>query len=205
LADLLGHIAAQTGRLLNVAATAERVGTNRETTESHLRLLEDLFLAVRLPAWGKSLRSRVSAKPKVHVVDSGLAARVLRLTPEKVTGIDPTSLTDFGHLLETFVVGELRKQASWLDDPVTLGHWRTSDRAEVDLVIEYDDGRVVAFEVKASERASKKEFRGLAQLRDLLGERFIGGIMLTTGSRSYTYEDRLHVMPIDRLWTPVPV
>ena len=205
LADLLGHIAAQTGQLLNVAATAERVGTNRETTESHLRLLEDLFLAVRLPAWGKSLRSRVSAKPKVHVVDSGLAARLLRLTPEKVTGIDPTSLTDFGHLLETFVVGELRKQASWLDDPVTLGHWRTSDGAEVDLVIEYDDGRVVAFEVKASERASGKEFRGLAQLRDLLGERFIGGIMLTTGSGSYTYEDRLHVMPIDRLWTPVPV
>ena len=205
LADLLGHIAAQTGQLLNVAATAERVGTNRETTESHLRLLEDLFLAVRLSAWGNTLRSRVSAKPKVHVVDCGLAARLLRLTPEKVTGIDPTSLTDFGHLLETFVVGELRKQASWLDDPVTLGHWRTSDGAEVDLVIEYDDGRVVAFEVKASERASGKEFRGLAQLRDLLGERFIGGIMLTTGSRSYTYEDRLHVMPIDRLWTPVPV
>ena len=205
LADLLGHIAAQTGQLLNVAATAEKVGTNRETTESHLRLLEDLFLAVRLPAWGKSLRSRVSAKPKVHVVDSGLAARLLRLTPEKVTGIDPTSLTDFGHLLETFVVGELRKQASWLDVPVTLGHWRTSDGAEVDLVVEYDDGRVVAFEVKASERASGKEFRGLAQLRDLLGERFVGGIMLTTGTRSYTYEDRLHVMPIDRLWTPVPV
>ncbi len=205
LAGLLGHIAAQAGQLLNVAATAEKVGTNRETTESHLRLLEDLFLAVRLPAWGKSLRSRVSAKPKVHVVDSGLAARLLRLTPEKVTGIDPTSLTDFGHLLETFVVGELRKQASWLDDPVTLGHWRTSDGAEVDLVVEYDDGRVVAFEVKASERAPGKGFRGLAQLRDLLGERFIGGVMLTTGTRSYTYEERLHVMPIDRLWTPVPV
>ena len=205
LAGLLGHIAAQAGQLLNVAATAEKVGTNRETTESHLRLLEDLFLAVRLPAWGKSLRSRVSAKPKVHVVDSGLAARLLRLTPEKVTGIDPTSLTDFGHLLETFVVGELRKQASWLDDPVTLGHWRTSDGAEVDLVVEYDDGRVVAFEVKASERVPGKDFRGLAQLRDLLGERFIGGVMLTTGTRSYTYEERLHVMPIDRLWTPVPV
>lgn len=58
------------------------------------------------------------------------------------------------------------------------------------LVIEYDDGRVVAFEVKASERAPGKDFRGLAQLRDLLGERFIGGIMLTTGSQSYTYEDR---------------
>ena len=29
------------------------------------------------------------------------------------------------------------------------------------------------------------------------------GIILTTGTRSYTYADRLHVMPIDRLWTPV--
>lgn len=205
LGDLLRCVATQTGQLLNVAATAERVGINRETAESHLRLLEDLFLVVRLPAWGRTLRSRVSAKPKIHVVDSGLAARLLRIAPEKIAGIDPTSLTDFGHLLETFVVSELRKQASWLDDPVTLGHWRTSDGAEVDLVVEYDDGRVVAFEVKASERAPGKEFRGLAQLRDLLGERFIGGIMLTTGVRSYTYEDRLHVMPVDRLWTPVPV
>lgn len=205
LADLLGFMAAQTGQLLNVTAAAEKIGVSRPTAEGHVRLLEDLFLIVRLPAWGKTLRSRVSAKPKVHVVDSGLAARLLRLTPEKVIGIDPTSLTDFGHLLETFVVGELRKQASWLDDPVTLGHWRTSDGAEVDLVVEYDDGRVVAFEVKASERAPGKDFRGLAQLRDLLGERFIGGVMLTTGTRSYTYEERLHVMPIDRLWTPVPV
>lgn len=40
-------------------------------------------------------------------------------------------------------------------------------------------------------------------LRDALGPRFAGGIILTTGTRSYTYADRLHVMPIDRLWTPV--
>lgn len=56
-------------------------------------------------------------------------------------------------ILETFVVGEVRKQASWLAEPVTLGHWRTSDGAEVDLVIEYDDGSVVARETKASQRA----------------------------------------------------
>jgi hypothetical protein len=24
----------------------------------------------------------------------------------------------------------------------------------------------------------------------------------TVGTRSYTYDDRLHVLPIDRLWTP---
>lgn len=43
----------------------------------------------------------------------------------------------------------------------------------------------------------------MAKLRDLLGDRFLGGIMMTTGKRSYTYQDRLHVLPIDRLWTPI--
>ena len=98
----------------------------------------------------------MSAKPKVHVVDSGLAARLLRLSPEKLSSIDPTSLTEFGHLLETFAIGELHKQASWLKEPVTLGHWGTSDEAEVDLIIEHDDGRVVAFEVKPRTRALGK-------------------------------------------------
>lgn len=203
MTDLLSLLAAQTGQLLNVSAAADKLGVNRATVESHLRLLEDLFLVVRLPAWGKNLRSRVSAKPKVHVVDSGLAARLLRLTPENLIGLDPAALTDFGHLLATFVIGEIRKQASWLDEPVTLGHWRTSDGAEVDLVAEYDDGTVLAFEVKASERAPGSDFRGLTQLRDALGTRFTAGVIFTTGTRSYTYADRLHVMPIDRLWTPV--
>jgi predicted AAA+ superfamily ATPase len=203
MADLLAHLAAQTGQLLNVTKAAQAVGVSRPTVENHLRLLEDLFLLVQLPAWGRTLRSRVNAKPKVHVVDSGLAARLLRLNPDKLAGLDPSALTDFGHLLETFVMGEVRKQASWLNEAVALGHWRTSDGAEVDLVIEYDDGTVIGLEVKASERAPAAEFRGLAQLRDALGPRFAAGIILTTGRRSYTYADRLHVMPIDRLWTPV--
>ncbi|MEA5664938.1 MAG: AAA family ATPase [Cutibacterium granulosum] len=73
LADLLGYVAGQTGQLLNVTAAAEKIGVSRPTAEAHVRLLEDLFLIVRLPAWGKTLCSRMNAKPKVHVVDSGLA------------------------------------------------------------------------------------------------------------------------------------
>lgn len=203
LYDLLRHLAAQTGQLLNTTAISEKLEVSRSTVDNHIRLLEDLFLVVRIPAWGKTLRSRVSVRPKLHIVDSGLAARLLRLTASKLDSTAPASLSDFGHLLETFVIGEVRKQASWLDEPVTLGHWRTSDGAEVDLVIEFDDGEVIALEVKANERARGSDFRGLEQLRDALGSKFAGGIILTAGLRSYTYGDRLHVMPIDRLWTPV--
>lgn len=203
LTQLLTFIAAQTGQLLNVTKAAESVGVDRKTAEAHLRLLEDLFLVSRLPAWGKTLRARVSASPKVHVVDSGLAGRMLRLSPSKLALLDPSALADFGNLLETFVVGEIRKQASWIDEPIALGHWRTSDGTEVDTVVEFDDGTVVGFEVKANERATAPDFKGLRALRDALGPRFAAGVVLTTGKRSFTYEDRIHVMPIDRIWRPV--
>jgi predicted AAA+ superfamily ATPase len=203
LAELLTRLASQTGQLLNVSKAAEAIGVERKTAEAHLRLLEDLFLVVRLPGWGKTLRSRVSVRPKVHLVDSGLAARLLRLTPAKLATLDPATLTDFGNLLETFVVGELRKQASWLDEQITLGHWRTSDGTEVDLVAEFDDGQVLAFEVKANQRATGTDTSGLQQLRDALGTRFRAGVVLTTGQRAYTHSDRIHVMPIARLWQTV--
>ena len=203
LFDIFSRLAAHTGQVLNISRIANELDVSWATAESHLRLLEDLFLVARLPAWGKTLAARVTGTPKVHIVDSGLAARQMRVSPAKLAAGDPSSLTEFGHLVETFVVGELRKQASWLPEPVTLGHWRTADDIEVDLVVERDDGKVVAFEVKTSERVSARDFTGLRTLRDRLGDRFLGGAVLAMGSRSYTYADRLHVMPTDRLWRTV--
>ena len=126
------------------------------------RLLEDLFLVQRLPAWGKTLRARAASSPKIHVVDSGLAARLLRLSPAKLRTLDPTALAEFGNLLETFVVNELLKQVTWLDQPVTVGHWRTYDGDEVDFVVEDDEGRVLAIEVKSGDRVPAAQLSGLA-------------------------------------------
>ncbi len=203
LRELLDRLAGRTGQVLNLSQASSGLAVDRSTIEEYTRLLEDLFLLQRLPAWGKTLRVRAVAAPKVHVVDSGLAARLMRVTPDKLATLDPTALTEFGNLLETFVVGELRKQISWLDSPVTSGHWRTHDGDEVDFVAEFDDGRVLAFEVKANERVAGGDFKGLRKLRDALGPRFISGVVFSAGARSYTYEDRLHAMPIDRLWKPV--
>jgi len=64
-----------------------------------------------------------------------------------------------------------------------------------------DDGAVVGFEVKAAARVPGNDFKGLRRLRETVGDAFIAGVVLYTGARGYTYEDRLHVMPVDRLWT----
>lgn len=126
-------------------------------------------------------------------MSAGVAARLLRLTPEKLARLDAVAQTEFGHLLETFAVWELRKQLSWIDGVAGVGHWRTSDGEEADLV--------AAFEISAGGAAPGKKFNGLKRLRDSLGSSFRGGAVLYLGSRSYSYEDRLHALPLDRLWT----
>lgn len=204
LRDLLGRLAGRTGQVLNLTAAGEGLALSRTALEEYTVLLEDLFLIERLPAWGKTLRRRSVASPKLHVIDTGVAARLMRVSPDKLATLDPTALTEFGNLLETFVIGELRKQVSWFDEPITIGHWRTHDGDEVDYVVEFADGSVLAFEVKANERVAGKDFNGLRKLRDALGKRFVAGIALSTGVRSYNYEDRLSVMPVDRLWREIP-
>ncbi len=156
LPALLRHLASQTGQLLNITATAEAAVLDRHTAADYLELLESVFLVRQLPAWGRTLGARTTGTPKVHLVDSGLAARLLRLTPEHLARRDATALSEFGHLMETFVVGELIKQASWLDGIAGLHHWRTYDGEEVDLLIEHDDGCVVTIKMKGGTRRARR-------------------------------------------------
>lgn len=201
LAQLFDRLAAQTGQLLNVSAAAKAIQLEARTADNYAQLLTDVFLVRRLPAWGRTLRGRVGRTPKLHIVDAGLGAYMLRLTPAKLAQLDPASLTEFGHLLETFVVGELLKQASWHDDVRDVAHWHTHDGHEVDVVIETYDGGVLGCEVKARSKPTTKDLTGLRLLRDLLGDQFRAGLVLTTGQHSGRLDDRLYTCPIDRLWT----
>lgn len=201
LPRLLERLAGQTGQVLNLSRAGQALQISERTADNYMRLLEAVFLVHRLPAWGTTLSSRAASRPKIHVMDSGVAARLLRLTPEKLARREPTALTELGHLLETFVVGELIKQASWLDGVAGVGHWRTRDGDEVDLVVEGEDGSVVAFEVKAAQRVDARELAPLRKLRGAVGSAFVAGVALHLGSQSYTPEDRLHVLPVDQLWS----
>jgi hypothetical protein len=143
----------------------------------------------------------VAKHPKLHLVDAGVMSWLLNLTPEKVAQATPSALTEYGHLLETFAVGEILKQVSWSDAPVAAGHFRTEAGDEVDLVLERDDGQVIAFEVKAGSRIRAEDLRGLRQLKERLGARLAEAIILYTGVHAYSHEDWIRIQPLDRLWT----
>ena len=202
LPRLAAAVASRTAQLVNVASLGRDLGLDRSTTEDYLRLLEAVFLHHVLPAWGTTLSSRSAATPKLHMMDTGIAARLLRVTADKLLAARPSALQQFGHLIETFAVNELCKQAHWLEDPVDIGHWRTHDGAEVDLVFERGDGSVLAFEVKAAPDVRAEDTRGLAALARRLGPEQVTGVVLHTGRQGWRIDARTFAVPIARLWTP---
>ncbi|MDY7085601.1 MAG: ATP-binding protein [Actinomycetota bacterium] len=203
LPRLLRVLGARSGQVLNIAGAASAVGMEKSSAENYLKLLEAVFLVLRLPAWGTTLGSRTARQPKVHLIDSGVMAWLLALTPEKIATNDPAALTEYGHLVETFAVGEILRQVSWSDAPVTVGHFRTSDGHEVDLVLERDDGMVFAFEIKAGTRVEQPDLAGIKALRARLGKRLATAVVLYTGALSYRFDDGTLVLPLDSLWSVV--
>ena len=200
LLQLLRRLASQTAQILSVESAAKDAAVDVATARDYIQLLEDVFMIYKLPSWGRTLGSRITAKPKIHVLDSGIAARLLGLSSEKLSAKEPAALTEFGHLIETFTVAEILKELSWLDDSFLTGHWRTHGGDEVDFVVEKMDGSVYGFEIKSSGRAAGDVFDGLTALRKFAGSSFKGGFVFYTGTQSFRADDRLFALPVCSLW-----
>ena len=196
LPRLLSAAASQTARLFNLADLASPFQLSRPTIGDYITLLERLFLLERLPPWYSNRLSRLVKTPKLHVVDTGLAAALLGVN----TGAIKADRTVLGQLLETFAYQELRRQASWHDAPATFFHFRDKDGAEVDIVVELGSRSVAGVEVKAAATVTQSDFRGLRKLASAAGDRFARGVVLYDGEATMRFGDRLHAVPIRRLW-----
>jgi predicted AAA+ superfamily ATPase len=153
-----------------------------------------------VPAWGRTLGTRIAAKPKMHSLDSGIASRLAGLTENKLLTKDPSAISEFGHIMESFVVSEILKELSWLDDTFLVGQWHTLDNVEVDIVLERMDGAVYGFEIKTAGRLNAADFSGLDKLKTFAGTSFKAGFVLYGGAQSFKQEDRIYAVPIGKLW-----
>lgn len=187
----------QAGELVK-AKLAEASAIPAGTITGYLDLLNDTGLVVSLPPWTPNLTKREIGRPKALVPDSGLAARLCRLSRTQLK--QPAYAEAVGHLLEGFVVAELLKQQTWSAQEFELFHYRDRNGLEVDLVLELADGRVIAVEVKAASSFRRGQFAALRSLRDALGDRFLAGFVLARSRTGYHFGDRLYGAPVSALW-----
>ena len=197
LPRLLQVLAEHAGQLVNHASFGAALGLSSVTAQKYVAILERLFLVRTLVPWSSNRLSRLIKTPKLHFLDSGLLA-ALREDEEQALRQDRSR---FGAVLESFVVSELLKLASWSERRVSLSHYRTKDQDEVDVVIEDRRGRIVGIEVKASATVRPQDFRGLRQLQEAVGDRFVRGLVLHDHDRVTPFGEKLQAAPLSVLWT----
>lgn len=197
---LLRQLAGRNSGEIVIADLARDLRVNDATVRAHLELLATLYLVRVVPGWATSETSRSKKRPVVHLIDTALACHLLG---EDLESLNSPGSAWFGRLLETFVVGELAKQASWSDAATSLHHYRDRDGREVDLMLERHR-RVVAVEVKATSTPGPSHTRHMRYLQQRLGRRFHRGVVLHTGHETVQLGDRIVALPISALWAGVP-
>lgn len=181
------------GGLLNRAELARDAGLSRSTAHRWIDLLDVSFQIRLLAPYAPSRTKRLVKSPKLYFGDTGLAAHLAGAT----TTTELRSQSNFGSWLENLLIAHLD---AWLDTvspkPEVL-FWRTSEGAEVDLVIER--GRtLVPLEVKSNTRARREDVAGLERFLDLYtGARY--GILVYAGEDVQLITPRVVAAPISTL------
>ena len=143
-----------------------------------------------MPPFKGSLRKAVSAS-KFYFFDPGIRNAILN-----ITSLQPASDL-FGENFEQFIVGEVRAYLSYKNLRHPLSFWRSQTKLEVDLVI----GKEVAIEIKASEKASIRDHKGLLAISEesnfkhlLLVSRDRTAMSYNSGVRHIYWEDFLKML-----------
>lgn len=197
LRGLLRMLAARTACEHHATRLAGEAGISRPTLLNYVELLHALHLVLHVPAWFTNATKRARRAPKLYMVDTGLASYLTRSTEAAMRQPDHRL---FGQLLETYAVTELIKARAWAEERVELFHFRDQGDREIDLLLEADDGRIVAVEVKAASAVTPKAFTQLRYLRDRVGDRFAGGYVLYGGNTVREFDAGLWALPISTLW-----
>jgi uncharacterized protein len=197
LVRLAKVLASRSGHEISMSSIAAAADAGRDSVESHTALFGHVYLHYLLPGWGGSSTAKARKRPKLHFVDSGLLCNVLGLTADRLSRPE---VSESGHVFESFVVGEIARQATWAGLRTSLSHYRDAEKREVDLLIEAPDGRIAAIEVKAAVDVDDSDSRWLRYLRDRLGDRFVNGVVVHLGDRPLPWGDRITSIPVAGLW-----
>jgi uncharacterized protein len=151
----------QSGMPVNYSNIASETGVRSKTIREYYQILEDTLLAFPLMPYLRSARKRLTTHPIYYLFDTGVINALCgRLD---TTALQGTAL--HGRLFEHFVLLELRRLIGYLEKEWHMYYWRTSNGAEVDLVL--DTGRkLFAVEVKSGRNLRTADLKGLVSFRE---------------------------------------
>jgi predicted AAA+ superfamily ATPase len=139
---------------------------SEQTVRSYIEYLKKICIIEEQPPWHPLLRSRIRIRtsPVRHFTDPSLAAAVLGARPEMLWKDTKTA----GFLFESLCYRDLSVYASAIGGRVF--HYRDNSDLEVDAVIELQDGRWGAVEVKMGRSQFDKAASNLIRMKEKMVE-----------------------------------
>ena len=145
---MLAHLQ---GSLLNASQLARTLEVSTQSVTRYIDLLVDLLLVRRLLPYHANIGKRLVKSPKIYIRDSGLVHALLGIeTLNQLVGHPVVGMSWEGFVLENLIA-----VLPWRCTPF---FYRTAVGAEIDLVLEHNDGSIWAIEIKRA--ASAKVTRG---------------------------------------------
>jgi len=187
--------------ILDASTPGESQKPSKATTLTYRDTLDSLWMTDRVPAWLPSTNpfAALSKGPKHFLADPALAARLLRLSADKLISgtarplLKPKAGAAIGRLFEALIALSLQTYAQV--NQARLYHFRSAKGdKEIDFIIERGLS-LVAVEVKSSPEVTASDVRHLNWLAENCPDYDIACIVVTTGQNAYTRPDGIHVIP----------
>jgi len=141
---------------------ANEESISQVTVDQYINALKKLFVVDDLPAWSPNLRSKTAIRTtaKRHFTDPSIAATSLRAKPKRLL----SEFKTFGFLFESLCIRDLRVYADSNDGNVY--HYRDKSGVEIDAIIQLNDGRWGAVEIKMGAGYIEESAKKLLSFKD---------------------------------------
>lgn len=189
-------------KIRDASTSGQETKPSRTTVQPYRDVLERLFILDPVPGWKPSRNhiAELALPPKHHLADPALAARLLGATSQALLAGEspgpsvPRAGTLLGALFESLVTLSVRVYAQVSE--ARVGHFRTHrGDHEVDLIVERDDGRVIAIEIKLGALPRAESVKHLTWLGKQIGDDLLDAVIVTTGEEAYRRPDGIAVVP----------
>jgi hypothetical protein len=172
--------AARCGQLLNLSSLAVDCGISQPTARQWLSVLATSYVVVQLPPYHRNFGKRLVKTPKLYFLDCGLAAWLLGIRSAQALATHAMR----GALFESWAVSEYIKARCNAGLSPSLHFWRDHAGTEVDVVIERDDGRLDAVELKSGQTWADDWPQAIERWRSFAGDAAAQAHVVYGGDRS---------------------
>lgn len=132
-------MSSQIGQLATISEIANTLNITAATVNNYLWYMEKTFSLHKVTPYFRNLRKELTKTPVYYFHDLGMRNYALGLYGT------PLSPAESGFLFQNFIYNTLREKI--VDTPHQIHHWRTTDKAEVDFVLD-KNAEVIPIEVK---------------------------------------------------------